>query len=175
MKPPAFDLHWQLLPYDPARSRRLLRFDVALPVDSIRFQGSSYRTKLSDADLDKPAVDGDLTKMQINFELGPFEWEVHVKNSRGITCRDVFEAVYETFDEQLTRYEIKQIPPHQTKEIAEAFKLRCKVKPGLAEVEFRQGLKRVDVLQHGTIFLGLTQPKMGGDWILNLGKWPYGS
>lgn len=175
MKPPAFNLHWQLLPYDRTRSRRLIRFDVALPVEDIRFEGESYRIKVSDADLDKPAVDGGLTKMQIDFESGPFEWEVHVKNSKGITCRDVFDAIYETFNEQLTPYERKQIPPHQRQEVQAAFRLRCKVKPCLAEVEFRQGLKRVDVLQQGTIFLGLTQPKSGSDWILNLGKWPYGS
>jgi len=175
MKPPACNMHWQLLPYDRFRSKRLIRFDVALPLEDIRFEGESYRIKLSDADLDKLAVDGGLTKMQIDFESGPFEWEVHVKNSKGITCRDVFDAIYNTFNEQLTLYETKQIPRHQWQEVQTAFRLRCKVKPGLAEVEFRQGLKRVDVLQQGTIFLGLTQPKSGSDWILNLGKWPYGS
>ncbi|KAG6334237.1 hypothetical protein ID866_4855 [Astraeus odoratus] len=173
MKPPAFDLHWQLLPYDPSKSKHLLRFDTALPVEYIRFQEKGYRRKLTDADLDKPAANGQLTKMQIDFKMGPFEWEVHVKNSEGITCGDVFEAIYETFDEQLTPYERKQIPPQHRKECEEAFKLRCQVKPGLAEVELRQGLKRVDVLRHGTIFLGLTQPKSGGDWVLNLGGWPY--
>ncbi|KIK24602.1 hypothetical protein PISMIDRAFT_678219 [Pisolithus microcarpus 441] len=168
-----FNLHWQLLPFDCSRSRRLLRFDVAFPVDTIGFQERDRRLKVADSDLDKPAANRPLTKMSINFNWGPFEWEVNVKNSRGITCRDVFEAIYETFNEQLTPYEKRLIPSHLRQECEEAFKLRCKVVPGLEQVEFRQGLKRVDVLRHATIFLGLTQPKSDGDWILNLGKWPF--
>ncbi|KAI6108531.1 hypothetical protein EV401DRAFT_2076829 [Pisolithus croceorrhizus] len=168
-----FDLHWQLLPFHRLISKHLLRFDVALPIDAIVFQERDHRRKLADSDFDKLAAHRHLTKMSINFNSGPFEWEVNVKNSRGITCRDVFEAIYETFNEQLTPYEKRLIPPHLRQECEEAFKLRCKVVPGLELVEFRQGLKRVDVLWHGTIFLGLTRPKSDGDWILNLGKWPF--
>ncbi|KAI6044891.1 hypothetical protein EDC04DRAFT_272953 [Pisolithus marmoratus] len=111
--------------------------------------------------------------MLINFNLGPFEWEVDVKNAEGITCRDVFKAIHKTFDEQLTLYEKKLIPPHLRRECEEAFKLRCKVVPGLEAVEFRKGLKRVDVLYDGTIFQGLTKPESDGDWTLHLGKWPF--
>lgn len=173
MQTEVFDLHWQLLPFDRSRSKRLMRFDVAFPIESVRFQERDHRSKLADSDLDKPAANRPLTKMLINFAWGPFEWDVNVKNARGITCRDVLEAIYDTFNEQLTLYEKKLIPPHLRKECEEAFKLRCKVVPGLEQVEFRQGLKRVDVLRHGTIFLGLTQPKSDGDWTLNLGKWPF--
>ncbi|KAI6006443.1 hypothetical protein EDC04DRAFT_976922 [Pisolithus marmoratus] len=169
----AFDLHWQLLPIDRSRSKRLLRFDVAFPIDYIRFQESDHRLKLADSNFDKAAANKPLTKMLINFNLGPFEWEVNVKNARGITCRDVFQAIHETFDEQLTLDEKKRIPPHLRQECEEAFKLRCKVVPGLEEVEFRKGLKRVDVLYHGTIFQGLTKPESDGDWTLHLGKWPF--
>lgn len=170
MKPPALDLHWQLLPYDRQRSRRLLRFDMAFPTNEICFQESGYRTRLTSADLAKPAANGSLTKMLISYEGGPFSWEVDVKNSRGITCGDVFDAIYNTFNEQLTPYERKLIPRSERQECEAAFRLRCKLAAGLSEVEHALGWKRVDVLRHGTIFLGLTQPNSGGDWVLHLGK-----
>ncbi|KAF8125758.1 hypothetical protein EV363DRAFT_1175500 [Boletus edulis] len=170
MKQPAYDLHWQLLPYDPQRSRRLVRFDMAFPVDHIVFQDREHRTKLSDVELDKPAANDTMTKMLITFEHGPFTWEVDVKNAHRIRCRDVFEAIYKAFNEQLTLEEQRLVGDRRTVEAA--FRLRCKLAPGLPEVERSLGWKRVDVLLHQTIFRGLTQPKSGGDWVLHLGSLP---
>ena len=171
MKPPAFNLHWQLLPFDARRSKRLLRFDMAFPVDEAAFQCSGRRTKLSDAELNKPAANGTMTKMLITFEHGPFSWEVDVKNSRGICCRDVFQAIYKAFDEQLTLEEQRLV--RDRREVEAAFRLRCKLSPGIPEDERSLGWKRVDVLLHKTVFLGLTQPKSGSDWVLNLGTLPH--
>ncbi|KAG9316005.1 hypothetical protein JVU11DRAFT_3666 [Chiua virens] len=170
MKQPAFDLHWQLLPFDLRRSKRLIRFDIAFPVDEIAFQERGHRSKLSDSELNKPAVNGTMTKMLITFEQKPFSWEVDVKNAHGIRCRDVFEAIYKAFNEQLTLEEQRLVRDREA--VKEAFRLRCKLAPGLPEVERSLGWKRVDVLVHQTVFLGLTQPKYDGDWVLNLGALP---
>lgn len=169
MKPPAFDLHWQLLPYDQRRSRRLLRFDMAFPVDEIVFQDRGCRTKLTDAELSKAAANGTMTKMLITFEHGPFSWDMDVKNARGICCRDVFGEIYKTFNEQLTIEEQRMITDRRAVEAA--FRLRCKL-AFVPEAELSLGLKRVDLLLHQTVFLGLTQPKSGSDWVLNLGTLP---
>jgi hypothetical protein len=170
MKGPALKLHWQLLPYDPVRPKRFLHFDIAFHIRNIEFRQSYgvQRTRLSDADLDKPAADEKLVKMTINFQRGPFEWDIDVKRDEGIRVRDVFEAIYAAFNEPLTTYEKNLIPHHRRAAYEEAFKLRCKLAPGLPIVEQRQGWKRVDALLHETLFRGLTQPKSGGDWVLNL-------
>ncbi|KAG8214384.1 hypothetical protein J3R82DRAFT_9377 [Butyriboletus roseoflavus] len=171
MKPPAFNLHWLLLPFDLRRSKRLLRFDMAFPVDEIVFQlEPARRMKLSETELNKLAANGTMTKMTITFEHKPFSWEVDVKNARGIRCRDVFEAIYETFNEQLTLEERRLVRDRRA--VEDAFQLRCELAPGLPAVERSLGWKRVDVLCHHTIFLGLTQPKSGSDWVLNLGTLP---
>lgn len=173
MKGPALKLHWQLLPYDPTRSKRFLHFDVAFQPRDIEFrQNSAYagvqRIRLSDTDLDKPAADETLVKMTITFQRGPFEWDIDVKREEGIRVRDVFKAIYTAFDVPLTPYE-KSLIPHRLRAVYEdAFKLRCKLATGLPIVEQRQGWKRVDMLLHETLFRGLTQPKTGGDWVLNL-------
>ena len=171
MKQPAFKLHWQLLPFHQRRSKGLLHFDIALPVDDIVFQDRGCRTRLSDAELDKPATNSTMTRMVITFEQGPFSWEVDVQNAHGIRCRDVFEAIYKTFNEQLTPEEQRLV--RNRRAVEEAFRLRCKLSPGLLEVERSHRWKRVDVLLHQTVFLGLTQPKSSGDWVLNLGTLPH--
>ena len=144
---------------------------MAFPVDDVVFQERGCRTKLSEAELSKAAADFIMTKMLISFEKSPFSWEVDVKNARGITCRDVFEAIYKTFNEQLTLEEKRLVRDRRA--VEDAFKLRCKLAPGIPEVEHSLGWKRVDVLLHHTVFLGLTQPKSGSDWVLNLGPLPH--
>ncbi|KAG1727991.1 hypothetical protein EDB19DRAFT_1913958 [Suillus lakei] len=109
-----------------------------------------------------------LVKMTINFQRGPFEWDIDVKRDKGIRVRDVFEAIYAAFDVPLTPHEKGLIPHHRRAVYEEAFRLRCKLAAGLPIVEQRQGWKRVDMLLHETLFRGLTQPKSGGDWVLNL-------
>ncbi|KAH7923333.1 hypothetical protein BV22DRAFT_589001 [Leucogyrophana mollusca] len=171
MKPPALDLHWQLLPYQPRRSKHPLHFDIAFPIDSIKFKDYPHPNRpLSSTDLDKPAANEMMTKMVIQFEAVS-DWEVCVKRKEGIRCRDVFEAIYSTFNIPLTPYEKRTLIPEGNRELCEeAFRLRCNLAPGLTAVEKKQGLKRVDVLMHCTLFKGLTQPKSGGDWVLNLGR-----
>ncbi|KAF8548805.1 hypothetical protein OG21DRAFT_1489074 [Imleria badia] len=136
------------------RSRRFLRFDVAFPVDEIVFQDGGIRTKLSDAELDRRVAHGTMTRMLITFEHKLFYWEMDVKNIHGIRCRDMFEAIYKGFNEQLTTEERLV---RDRRAVADAFRPRCSLSPGLPAAEPSSGWKRVDVLLHRMIFLGLTR------------------
>ena len=169
MKQP-FDLHWQLRPYDPPWSKQLLRFDVAFPVDEIVFQDGDRHTKLSNAELNKPAVRGTITRMNIVCRHEPFSWAIVVRNARGIRCRDVFEAIHVAFDEKLTLGE--RVLVRNRRAVDNAFRLRCNVAPGRPAIGRSLEWKRVDVLLDQTIFLGLTPPKFGTMWVLNLGSRP---
>ncbi|EGN93998.1 hypothetical protein SERLA73DRAFT_145072 [Serpula lacrymans var. lacrymans S7.3] len=146
-----------------------MHFDIAFPIDLIRFNSTYPPRYLNAKDLDKPAADVTITKMVIQC---PFktDWEVYVSRTDGIRCRDVFDAIYASFNTVLTPLERQSIPLKDRKSYEEACKLRCKATHGLTAVEEAQGLKRVDVLLHNTVFQGLTQPKSGGDWVLNLGR-----
>lgn len=184
---PVWSLHWQLLPHNRLTSRVALSFDIARPIEEIRFQGlPQFSRKVTPTDLDKAASDCSLTSMLITFKGGPFSWEVHVKNALGITCRNVFDAIYDTFNESLTIEEWKMIPRNKQSVYMEAWERRCMVKEKYQFVsveawrryymsqgkraEQYQYPRRVDVLEQHTIFQGLTQPKPGGDWVLNLDK-----
>ncbi|KAG1748256.1 uncharacterized protein EDB91DRAFT_870110 [Suillus paluster] len=103
--------------------------------------------------------------MVINFQRNPFKWNIDVKRDEGIRVRDIFEAIYTVFDEPLTPQEKNLIPLRLRAGCEEAFRLRCSLAPVFPTI---QGWKRVDTLLHKTLFRGLTQPKPGGDWTLNL-------
>ncbi|KAG2130620.1 uncharacterized protein EDB93DRAFT_1047185, partial [Suillus bovinus] len=149
-----------------------LHFDIAFPTHDIEFvQDFSYgiqKAPLSDADLDMPAADEELTNMTINFQRNPLRWDIHVKRDEGIRVRDVFEAIYSAFDIPITLYEKSLMPPRLHAGCEEAFRLRCDLAPVPLIMQQCQGWKRIDTLLHETIFRGLTQSKRGEDWTLNL-------
>ncbi|KAG1901082.1 fungal-specific transcription factor domain-containing protein [Suillus fuscotomentosus] len=169
---PAPNINWRLLSFHPARPNLLLHFDIAFPTYDIEYmQDSSYgirQTPLSDADLDMPAADEELTNMTINFKCDPLQWDIYVKRDKGIRVRDVFEAIYSAFDIPLTLHEKSLIPIHLHAGCEEAFRLRCNLAPVLPILQKRQGWKRIDALLHETIFRGLAQSKRGECWTLNL-------
>ncbi|EIW81179.1 hypothetical protein CONPUDRAFT_82214 [Coniophora puteana RWD-64-598 SS2] len=134
-----------------------------------RFSGEHVR-RLAPEDHHKLATSEPLTKMVIKVKHYP-DWEIFVKRSSGIRCLDVFQAIFEAFNTPLTPAEKQMlVPSHMRASVEETFRLRCKAWPGLPDAELAHGWKRVDVLQQATLFLGLTQPQAGGDWMLNLGR-----
>ena len=136
------------------------------PVDRICYQHSNnVRDQITDEVLDELATSEPTTKMRITFEHQPFSWIIDIDNSKGIRCRDVFEAIYNAFNQQLTLGELWRVPNRGACE--EAFRIRNLVL-GNPQAEWFLGWKRVDVLLHHTIFHGLTM-NPEGDWILNLG------
>jgi hypothetical protein len=168
------DPHWQLLPYDPTRSKQFIHFDISFPTDNIEYrQNLSHGIQhipLSDADLDKPAADKLLTHITIKFQHDPFEWDIDVKRNEGIRARDVFEAIYTAFQKPLTSYEKSLIPYYRYAGYEEAFKLRCKLTAENPVADKHQVWKRVDTLLHETFFHRLTQSKWGGDRRWGVGR-----
>lgn len=172
MKPPHLppvNLHWQLLPYMKIFGKPQLRFDITLPITHICFATSTYPRPLRKADLDKPAADEPLEEMVIECEQLP-SWFICIKRRNGMCCRDVFEAIYRTYNEVLTEVERRAIPDEQLPRVKAAFKARCAESPGLYEYEERMGFRRVDLFKEKTLFLGLIRPKPDSNWVLKVGR-----
>lgn len=152
----SFGLHWQLLPPNPALGKHI-RFDVALPVNQIRKIVDRVPLALGARDLDKPAVEGQhLTRMTIRCAQLR-HWNIIVKNSRGVTCGDVFDAIHDALNTPLTAAERElYVDERKRARIEEAFAQRCHDAPGLDEYVRKEGLKRVDLLQGKRMFAGLS-------------------
>ncbi|KZT09173.1 uncharacterized protein LAESUDRAFT_541747 [Laetiporus sulphureus 93-53] len=169
-------LHWQLLPFDPAWSKKKIYFDVARPVHFIRDHTHMPPVALTDFDLLKPASEVPLTKMDIRCSQLP-HWDIFVKPSipGGIRCIDVYDAIYQTFHCKLTTIEKDYYIPSERRTRCEAqFRRRCRESPALEAVELRDGMRRVDLLEGRTIFMGLRRPvdtddKPDSYWVLDLG------
>lgn len=175
MKPPHLppvNLHWQLLPYNPTMKeigKLQLRFDITVPVSHMRYITSTYPKPLRNADLDKPAADEHLDEMTIECERLP-QWLICIRRRNGIKCRDVFEAIFRTYNAVLLDEECRAIPEKHLAQVKAAFKTRCIESPGLIEYEESMGLRRVDLLKGKTLFLGLTRPTPDSNWVLKLGS-----
>ncbi|CAL1712221.1 unnamed protein product [Somion occarium] len=148
-------LHRLLLPYNPAShgaEQRLIYWDVGTDADFVRDCTRWPPTAFSRKQLEarKASVLGDqLTHMTITCERLPF-LEIYVDNPHGITCKDVFEAIYKTLNVKLTEEQ----------------------RVHWERLQRRRSVKRVDLLGDVKIFMGLQRhtDDSNPNWQLKLGR-----
>jgi len=166
----AITLHWQLLPYNCQISRKFLRYDISFPPkDTIR--DLTTLRPLPESDYQKLASQPALDEMLIRCENGAKmeAWNIYVYRKGGIRCIDVFQAIHESFSSILDQDEKKKISKTKMSSCEKAFKRRCQLSSNLTLWEERQGMKRVDLLEGRTIFLGLALSPARDCWLLQLG------
>ncbi|PCH39822.1 hypothetical protein WOLCODRAFT_136510 [Wolfiporia cocos MD-104 SS10] len=170
-------LHWQLLPYDPAHSKKLIYFDIARDVSFIRDHTRLPPTRLAPDDLAKAAAEIPLTLMKLRCAQIP-HWDIVAQPTGpgGVRCVDVFRAIHDMFRRPLSETEKEfYILPERRARCEQAFRRRCRESPGCDA----DGMRRVDLLEGRTIFMGLRRPvesdgKPDEYWVLELGL-PKGS
>ena len=99
-------------------------------------------------------------------------WNIHANRRGGIRIIDVFEKIHESFSIILNDDEKKKLDPRKMKYYDRAFHQRCVITPGLTLLEERKGMRRVDLLESQTIFMGLELSASRDCWILRLGSSP---
>ncbi|KAH9936486.1 uncharacterized protein B0H18DRAFT_950751 [Fomitopsis serialis] len=174
--PKPVTLHWQLLPYEPGRSKKLIYFNVAYPPGLVRDHTRMPPVSLHQSEMEKQAAEIPLGEMQIRCSQLP-HWDVIVSpvGPGGVRCIDVYRAIYETFQKELSETERDHYIPHGRRQHCEAaWRKRCKEAPGLPEVNLKKGMCRIDLLEGRTIFMGLRRPVPTDDkpdrvWVLELG------
>jgi len=170
----SINLHWLLLPFEAARGKPRLSFDIRFRVERIRLWpldlpcscplGVEYPTRF--------ATDKGLKRMTIICKDIPW-WEVRIRRPDPICVQDVLEEIHQTFYERLTASDHGRIPPDRIARCENAFKDRCKTADALEIWEQRQGLRRVDLLRGKTLFMGLVRPPPNEDqtkWQLQFGR-----
>lgn len=169
--PSQVSLHWRLLPFDRRLSKKKILFDIMKDIEHARECTPRERSRMKGSDLDKSATSGTtLTEMHIRYPPHP-QWTIKVTNSNGITCRDVYKAIYHHFQITLSASDKKvYITKDKRKSCEDAFNARCRVDPGLDDYVRKQGMRRVDMLEGKTFFRGLTRPVDDKQhWVLELG------
>ncbi|THH32419.1 hypothetical protein EUX98_g1779 [Antrodiella citrinella] len=131
-----------------------------------------YRREFWDLDdLEEPAADVSFTTMEVMmFELP--DWTIRAHVPGGLTCRHVFDAIYEALQVPLTAEErAKLLPPgsERQKQAQRAFEHRCKTsKDAISYVLQTRGMLRLDMLGENVIFNGLARAVDDRRWVLNL-------
>ena len=112
--------------------------------------------------------------MLIRCEVGLVSepWNIYVNRRGGIRIIDVFEKIYESFSIVLNDDEKRKLNPHKMKYYDRAFRRRCAITPGLTLLEERKGMRRVDLLEGHTVFMGLELSASRDCWLLRLGNSP---
>ncbi|KAF8625958.1 hypothetical protein AX17_006683 [Amanita inopinata Kibby_2008] len=185
MKPENIALCWPLRtppkdgrkPHHP-EATWLTYFDIAFdPRDdsgrNVRIiEGWAHNRPIRVVELDSPAsTHCTLKEMYIVLPEHP-EWPVVVRRAEGIRCRDVLQAIYDTFHIRLTQLELNNMPPEKINGAWPHFDIRCKQASGLPAYNREQGLLRVDVLRSHKIFAGLEQDaKVDKRWVLRLNSY----
>lgn len=153
-----FGLHWQLLPPRAALGR-YVRFDAGLPVYLIkRYADGGVPGAMLERDFCKPAVEGvRLTRMTLRCAQLRHWPDIVVWNPKGVTCGDVFDAVYDMLHTPLTELECARLldGDETRRRVGEAFAQRCRDAPLLDEYVRQQGLRRIDVLEGKRVFAGM--------------------
>jgi hypothetical protein len=170
------ELHWQLLPYEPARGKPRLHFDVSQSPERIRVtdaRGGMPRPLRAD-ERARPAASTPLAEMVIRCAPLPLPaWDVRVRRPDGgpLRAADVFAAVHAALRAPLAPRDRAQWPPAYLAACAPHFRARCAAAPALAAREEAVGLRRVDLLRGRTAFRGLSCPAPGkAYWIMHLDK-----
>jgi hypothetical protein len=112
--------------------------------------------------------------MLIRCEVIPVSkpWSIYVTRRGGIRIIDVFEKIHESFSIVLGGDEKKKLSPHKMKYYNRAFRQRCAITPGPTALEEEKGMKRVDLLEGHSIFMGLDLSSSRDCWMLRLGTSP---
>lgn len=99
-------------------------------------------------------------------------WDIVIKQSSGITCRDVFQAIHDSLNTRLTDSERElYVTEQRLAGVQKAFDKRCRDAPELDEYVRRRGMMRVDLLEGKRIFMGLCRlPDNDDCWVLYLGN-----
>ncbi|KAH8091012.1 hypothetical protein BXZ70DRAFT_489241 [Cristinia sonorae] len=122
--------------------------------------------------MEKPVSESVMTKMPIHVK-GFEDWMITASNPGGLSCRDVFEAIYRGFQIPLTEEEHAKLIPPKSERLREAqkhYRRRCKTSAGGISGRLEKaGIMRIDVLGDQTVFMGLRQDPEDRFWVLELG------
>ncbi|KAL4264066.1 DUF6699 domain-containing protein [Pleurotus pulmonarius] len=150
-----------------------LWFDVREDPSMLCYGTVDTMIPLSPADRMQPATYPFLTHMFINAigddPIQPFLWPFMVRNPKGIKCEDVYNAVYENFQEYVSQSEYDDWPQVRQVQCTQSYGARHSSRAN-RESGFVEGIRRVDYLGDNIMFRGLEpNPNIDG-WVMCVGR-----
>ncbi|EPQ50885.1 hypothetical protein GLOTRDRAFT_141354 [Gloeophyllum trabeum ATCC 11539] len=175
--PPPRDL--QLNPYLRHRlvGMPTIIFDISMEPTAITFSETQNLIPLMPGDLAQPATFPLVTKLVIaavaDDAASSWPWPIRIYNPRGVKVEDVFDCIYENFQQFLTRDEYYGLTEKKRDLVTQALRERCKPASDnpYAPEYTDEGVRRYDYMVGRTLFRGLEpHPYDDAAWILFVGS-----
>lgn len=101
--------------------------------------------------------------------IQPFLWPFMVRNPEGIKCEDIYNAVYENFQQYVSQSEYYDWPQVRQIQVTKAYRARLSSRSN-HNSGFVEGIQRVDYLGDNIMFRGLEpNPNIDG-WVMFVGR-----
>ena len=114
-----------------------------------------HHRALGHEELSAHASQPPVTRLEIYCGIFAPAWPIQVLNQRGVTIRDILEAVYSCLQTKFTSEEFNSLCEKQKTRVMEVFNARVQNSPFPQET-WEEGMKRVDCLLQHTCFAGLS-------------------
>jgi hypothetical protein len=147
-----------------------LYFDISNPTFApSRRAGSNHMVMLSPDELREPATFPTITSMRITHDAIP-QWPIDLQYVHGeydagnplpLTVGDVLYMIHSSLQRQISHSDWARLSQSEETAIARAYTRRYRSIPSSAELEARQGVKRVDYLMDRHVFRGLIRAADG--------------
>jgi len=96
-----------------------------------------------------------VTALDISCDVLPYRWQIRARNKRGVTVRDVLDAIHNVTQAPLTIEEWERLSIKQQQRIERVFDVRWR-DSAIPETERKSGVRRMDCLLQCTRFAGLS-------------------
>jgi hypothetical protein len=154
-----------------------LYFDIGRETTGIIFGEPQTTIPIDDGDRAQPATFPLVTEMRIRAvadDSSPnFPWPITVRNTRGVTCQDIFSAIYRNFQEFVTVQEYEGWSSRRKDQCARAYQVRVQTTNAWnpeRPIPWNDGLRRIDYMGDRVLFRGLEpSPNRDPSWIMFVG------
>ncbi|TFK46483.1 hypothetical protein OE88DRAFT_1667464 [Heliocybe sulcata] len=152
-------------------------FDISIEPTAATFFRAENLIPLMPGDLAQPAVFPLVTQMVISAVADdtahPWPWPITICNPGGVTVEDVFNGIYQNFQEYVTQGEYDGLTEKKRALVQRVLQERCKPlsdKPCAPEYT-DEGVRRHDCMLQRTLFRGLERHPWEDDtWIIFVGS-----
>ncbi|KAF8626483.1 hypothetical protein AX17_006539 [Amanita inopinata Kibby_2008] len=137
-------------------------WDVGRDPATMAHGHTAYATPLLPSDFAQPATWPFCTHMHVSALADDveFPWPFIVINKKGITCQDVYDTIYENFQQYVWKEEWDEWPMFRREMAVISYDKR----------KGEDGLKRIDYLGFHSMFRGLEASPDGRSWFLFVGR-----
>jgi len=157
-------IHVLLAPSQMRLHQPHILYDVRYKADKCYMSAHPEAVKLPDEFADHPATNPPMPKVRLVCRDIP--WRINVTNAKGVTLRDIIEAIHTEMDTPLTEGEWWIAQDEEREQVLKTYQENCsdEVPEGMKR-KLEDGVKRVDWLGKKTMLMSISRSPLDEEFI----------